>query len=60
MEHLQRRIQKLTSILDVAKAMVSQRDLDALLPMIIDEARRVADADRCSLFLVDHEAQVLY
>lgn len=60
MEHLQRRIQKLTAILDVAKAMVSQRDLDALLPMIIDEARRVADADRCSLFLVDREAQVLY
>lgn len=60
MEHLQRRIQKLTSILDVAKAMVSQRDLDSLLPMIIDEARRVADADRCSLFLLDRDAQVLY
>ncbi|HWV38995.1 MAG TPA: GAF domain-containing protein, partial [Vulgatibacter sp.] len=40
--------------------MVSQRDLDSLLPMIIDEARRVADADRCSLFLLDRDAQVLY
>ncbi len=56
----QRRVGKLTAILDVAKAMVSERDLDALLPMIMREAGRVAEADRCSIFLVDREAQVLY
>lgn len=60
MERLQRRIGKLTSILDIAKAMVTRRDLDSLLPMIIDEARRVVDADRCSLFLVDRETETLY
>nr|WP_082343430.1 HD family phosphohydrolase [Vulgatibacter incomptus] len=40
--------------------MVAQRDLDALLRMIVREAGRVVDADRCSLFLVDREEKVLY
>jgi len=59
-ENPQRRISKLTSILDIAKAMVTRRDLESLLPMVIEEARQVAEADRCSLFLVDREEQILY
>ena len=57
---LSRRVQKLTSILDVAKAMMAKRDLDSLLPLILDEAAKVAEADRCSLFLVDCERGELW
>lgn len=55
-----RRVEKLTSILDVAKAMIAERDLDALLRIVVDEAAAVVDADRCSLFLVDRDRGVLW
>jgi HD-GYP domain-containing protein (c-di-GMP phosphodiesterase class II) len=40
-------------VLDVAKALVAERDLDRLLKLIVQAAARVVEADRCSLFLVD-------
>lgn len=55
-----RRVEKLTSILDVARAMSAERDLDRLLRLIVIEAARVVDADRCSLFLLDRERQLLW
>lgn len=59
-EHLARRVEKLTSILEVAKALASQRDLDRLLEMILSEAVKVVDADRCSLFIVDRARNELW
>ncbi len=59
-QHLERRVKKLTSILDVAKAMTSQRDLDVLLPLILSEAAKVVEADRCSLFILDREKNELW
>ena len=38
---LARRAQKLTSILDVAKALTAERDLDKLLPLILQEAAKL-------------------
>lgn len=55
-----RRVEKLTSILDVARAMSAERDLDKLLRLILEEASAVVDADRCSLFLLDREKQLLW
>jgi HD-GYP domain-containing protein (c-di-GMP phosphodiesterase class II) len=52
---LQTRIKKLTSLLDVAKAMTAERDLDQLLKLILDEAVDVLVADRCSIWIVDRE-----
>jgi HD-GYP domain-containing protein (c-di-GMP phosphodiesterase class II) len=52
---LERRLSKLQSILEVAKAMTVERNLDRLLALINDEAAKVAEADRCSIFLVDRE-----
>jgi len=52
---LQQRVEKLGGILDVAKALVAERDLDRLLNLIVQAAARVVEADRCSLFLVDRE-----
>jgi HD-GYP domain-containing protein (c-di-GMP phosphodiesterase class II) len=57
---LSRRVKKLTSILDVAKAMTAERDLDLLLPMIIHEATKVVEADRCTLFILDRERNELW
>jgi HD-GYP domain-containing protein (c-di-GMP phosphodiesterase class II) len=57
---LHTRIKKLTSLLDVAKAMTAQRDLDQLLKLILDEALKVVDADRCSIWIVDRERNEIW
>ncbi len=54
-EPLKTRIRKLTSLLDVAKAMTAERSLDQLLKLILDEALKVLGADRCSIWIVDRE-----
>ena len=59
-ENLARRLAKLQSILDVAKAMTAERQLDRLLALVVDEAAKVAEADRCSLFLVDRDRGELW
>src|SRR5512146_2062376 len=55
-----RRLRKLQSILDVAKALAAERQLERLLGLVVDEAAKVAEADRCSLFLVDRERGELW
>ncbi len=57
---LERRVRKLQSILDVAKALAAQRELDPLLEMILAEAAKVVEADRCTLYLLDVERGVLW
>ena len=57
---LERRLAKLQSILEVAKAMTVERSLDRLLALVIDEAAKVAEADRCSIFLVDRDRGELW
>jgi HD-GYP domain-containing protein (c-di-GMP phosphodiesterase class II) len=59
-EHLARRVDKLGAILEVAKAMTVQRDLDRLLELILAAATRVVDADRSSIFIVDRDRQELW
>lgn len=54
------RVQKLEALLEVGKAMTAARDLDTLLGLILTAAQRMADADRCSLFLVDHRRRELW
>jgi HD-GYP domain-containing protein (c-di-GMP phosphodiesterase class II) len=57
---LQRRLQKLQSILEVAKAMTAERQVLRLLGLVNDAAARVAEADRCSIFVVDREKGELW
>jgi HD-GYP domain-containing protein (c-di-GMP phosphodiesterase class II) len=57
---LQRRLQKLQSILEVAKAMTAERQVVRLLGLVNDAAARVAEADRCSIFVVDREKGELW
>ncbi len=60
MVDLERRNRKLQSMLDVAKAMTAERDLDRLLELIMREAEAVVEADRCTLFVVDREKGELW
>ena len=56
----ERRIQKLEAILDVAKAMSTERDLGVLLEEIVEHARSVVEADRGSIFLLDKDKNELW
>ena len=51
---------RLSALLDVAKTLISERNLDTLLQKILQEASRVVDADRGSLFLHDRETGELW
>lgn len=51
---------RLSALLDVARTLISERDLDTLLQKILQEASRVVDADRGSLFLVDPDTGELW
>jgi len=57
---LRRRLEKLQSILDVAKAMTAERSLERLLGLVVDEAAKVAEADRCTIFLADRDRGQLW
>ena len=53
MDGLQERVRKLGGILDAAKALVAERDLDRLLKLIVQAASRVVEADRCKELIAD-------
>src|SRR5260221_5247636 len=60
MEKLRARVEKLGGILEAAKALVAERNLDRLLLLIVGSAARVVEADRCTLFLVDRDRGELW
>lgn len=55
-----RRLAQLNSLLDIAKAMTVEHDLDGLLQLILLAAARMVEAERCSLFLVDRDSGQLW
>lgn len=57
---LRRRAEKLNELLDVTHALITERALDPLLDQIVAAATRVADAERCSLFLVSRDRRELW
>ena len=50
----------LGQILEIARRMGSERELDPLLDLILDEAAKLLDAERASLFLYDDRTDELY
>ncbi|MBI5607683.1 MAG: GAF domain-containing protein [Deltaproteobacteria bacterium] len=52
--------QRLQAVLEIAKALTSERDLDRLLNLIVGAASRVVDAERGTLFLVDPDTGELW
>lgn len=59
-ERLERRNQKLTALLDVAKALTAEHNLDHLLDIILAESVRTVDAERGSLFIMDRDKKTLW
>lgn len=51
--------QDLKAVMDISRAMGSERNLDRLLGLIVKSVTQVVRADRTSLFLVDREKQHL-
>lgn len=49
----------LNAILEICQKIISERDLDTLLDLITEEAARLLDAERASLFLLDRERNEL-
>ena len=45
--------ERLNALLEIAKALNAEREIDRLLQMVVNEAARVVDADRGTLFLID-------
>lgn len=54
------KIAHLTSLLNASKALNSTLDIDELLNLIMSVARRDLDAERCTLFMVDHEKKEIW
>ncbi len=59
-DELVTRVEKLTSLLEVSKAMASERNLDTLLRLIAHEVTKVMEAERSTIFIVDREKQELW
>jgi len=55
-----KRVRDLESLLEVAKALAAERDLDRLLGLIIEQTTRVMDAERSSLYLYDEERDEIW
>ncbi|MFH1377959.1 MAG: HD domain-containing phosphohydrolase [Planctomycetota bacterium] len=51
---------RLEGLMDVARRLAGATDLDALLPIIIEEASRSMSVDRASIFLCDYVNNTLY
>lgn len=60
MPSLIRRNAKLQRLLEVAKSLGAEKDVDKLLETILTQASKIIDADRCSLFIVDREKNQLW
>jgi HD-GYP domain-containing protein (c-di-GMP phosphodiesterase class II) len=58
--HIRNRNHKLQRLVEVAKSLGAERDVDRLLERILGEAQEVIEADRCSLFVVDRERNELW
>lgn len=57
---LKRRNGKLQGLLEVAKHLGAEHEIDRLLDIILEEAKRVTEADRCTLFISDKKRGELW
>lgn len=55
-----RQVRNLNALLDVAKALGAEMQLDNLLPIILQKTTEVMDADRSSLFIYDDTTNELW
>ncbi|MBI4493956.1 MAG: GAF domain-containing protein [Chloroflexi bacterium] len=60
LEGYRRAVQRLSTLLDLSRALGSELELDRLLRTIMARATEVLNADRSSLFLVDYASDQLW
>jgi len=60
LERLQEQVNKYRVLLDIVRVMSAETNLDRLLELIMQEATRVVEADRSTLFLLDRERGELW
>lgn len=60
MIELARRVDKLTTILEVAKAMTEERSLDHLLELVCSSATHIVEAERTTLYVRDIDRHELW
>ncbi len=53
-------MKKFNQIAAFGKKLMSMDDMENVLELIADEARSLVDADRCSIFIVDNEDEILW
>jgi adenylate cyclase len=53
-------VKKLVLLLDVMKSLASELDLNVLLQLIMKKTTEVMNADRSTLFLIDHKSNELW
>ncbi len=51
---------RLSAMRDVARALAGSLDIDAILRIVVSKASELTDADRATIFLVDHEHEELW
>lgn len=56
----EREIRKTNSLLDVMRTVSTELDLDSLLARIMEKTTEVMDADRSSLYMVDHKTNEIW
>ncbi|NOZ20562.1 MAG: SpoIIE family protein phosphatase [Planctomycetes bacterium] len=57
---IEKKLNDLGAVLDIARAMMAEKDLRALMDLIVSETTKVMGADRSSLYLVDEGNQELF
>ena len=60
LDRLALRNRKLSALLDVAKGLMSERHIDALLDIVMEESKKTVDAERCTLFLMTRDGRELW
>ncbi len=53
-------LQDLRTVLSISRAMTLEQDLDRLLDLIVNSVSDLVQADRASLFIVDHDTEELW
>ena len=56
---VQKREEQLAQLLNVSSEMIKEMELTSLLKYTMDEAAKIIDADRCTLYLVDKKTNEL-
>ena len=53
-------MEKFNEIAEFGKELMALKEMDNALDLISKEAKRLANAERCSIFIVDHEDKMLW